>query len=586
MPKNVAGPTGLSRRSLIAGALGLTAATAGGGLLSGCSSSGNASGAAGAAAGQAAAPSVTLGPKLAGVLYPDGYVGPVAREHKLLTNEKVTFKIVVKQDVTIGDWKTNAFTKWLEQKTNVHIEWSQIGGTDDDVMTKVNAMIAAGDIPDAFMGIDFSRSQLFLYGSQGLFADVDQYIDGYALNLQQAMKDYPDARKLVQAPDKKIYSFPNINDCYHCRASAGRSFLNTKWIKQVGLAMPKTTDEFLEVMRAFKKADLAGNGRTIPFAGYKDAKIDPFFMNAFLYNPGDPWLVVKDGKVDVTFNKDEWREGLKYMNTLYGEGLINRDVFTADEDQLQRYGNAPGKPLIGGARVNYWGNFVDIDQKDPNARWREYEACPPLEGPNKVRYAAWDYLNVGVEVSQLVITKKCAKPELLVQWADAQLELEAILRAYAGPQFAWAKKGELGINGKQAVYGYAATWNTSKNISWSQDNPMYRSQDFRLSERVDPKDLTFEQPLYQQTKDSYFPYKQPQDLQFPPVTLDQDQAAQEAELKTNLAGEVEQSFAKFLTGQLDPNDDAAWNDYKDRVEKIGVKPYLELQQAAYETYNS
>ncbi|TCO23322.1 putative aldouronate transport system substrate-binding protein [Kribbella steppae] len=585
MPNNAARSTGISRRSLIAGALGLTAATAGGGLLSGCSGSSNASGAGGGGAAPAP-PSVTLGPKLEGVLYPDGYVGPVARELKPITSEKVTFKIVVKQDVTIGDWKTNAFTKWLEQKTNIHIEWNQVGGTDDDVMTKVNAMIAAGDIPDAFMGIEFTRSQLYLYGQQGLFTDVNQFIDGYALNLQQAMKDYPDARKLVQAPDKKIYSFPSINDCYHCRASNGRTFLNTDWIKQVGLDVPKTTDEFREVLRAFKKADLGGNGRTIPFCGYKDAPFDTYFMNSFLYNPGDPWLVVNDGKVDVNFNKDEWREGLKYIHGLYAEGLINKDVFTADQDQMDRYGNAPGKPIIGGARSYYWGGFLDIDQKDPDARWRKYLAVPPVKGPNNVQYAAWNYLGVGVEVAKLVITKKCAKPELLVQWADAQMELEAILRGYGGPKFAWAKKGELGINGKQAVYGFSATWNTEKNISWSQDNAMYRSQDFRLAERVNPKDLTFESPLYQQTVDNYFPYKQPQEMQFPPVTLDQDQAAQEAELKTNLTSEVNLSFSKFVTGQLDPNDDAAWNDYKDRVEKIGVKPYLELEQAAYETYNA
>jgi putative aldouronate transport system substrate-binding protein len=574
---------GLSRRSLIAGALGLTAATAGGGLLSGCSGSSSATGTGAAAP---AAPSVTLGPKLTTVQYPEGYVGPVARELKPITSEKVTFKIVVPQDVTIGDWRTNAFTKWLEQKTNIHIEWNQVGGTDEDIMTKVNAMIAAGDIPDAFMGIDFTRSQLFLYGQQGLFTDVDQYIGPYALNLQQAMKDYPDARKLVQAPDKKIYSFPNFNDCYHCRASNGRTFLNTDWIEQVGLDVPETTDEFVELLRAFKKADLGGNGRTIPFCGYKDAPFDTFFMNSFLYNPGDPWLVVNDGKVDVTFVKDEWREGLKFINGMYAEGLINKDVFTADQDQMNRYGNAPGKPIIGGARSYYWGGFLDIDQKDPNARWRKYQAIPPLKGPNGVRYAAWDYLGVGVEVAKFVITKKCAKPELLVQWADAQYELEAILRGYAGPQFAWAKEGELGINGKQAVYGYQATWNTGKNISWSQDNPMYRSADFRLAERVDPKDLTFEAPLYQQTVDSYFPYKQPQEMQFPPVTLDQDQAAQEAELSTNLESEVNLSFSKFVTGQLNPNDDAAWNAFKDRVEKIGVKPYLDLQQAAYETYNS
>jgi len=69
MPNDDARP-GVSRRSLIAGALGLTAVTAGGGLLSGCSGKSNA-GAAAAGAGEAA-PSVTLGPKLTTVQYPPG----------------------------------------------------------------------------------------------------------------------------------------------------------------------------------------------------------------------------------------------------------------------------------------------------------------------------------------------------------------------------------------------------------------------------------------------------------------------------------------------------------------------------------
>ena len=583
MSNNDARTTGLSRRSLITGALALTA---GGGLLSGCSSSSSANGGAAAAGGGQAAPSVTLGPKLAQVQYPEGYVGPVARTLKPITTEKVSFKIVVPQDVVIGDWNTNPFTKWLEQTTGVHVAFSQLGGTDADIMTKVNAMIAAGDIPDAFLGVNFSRSQLYLYGQQGLFQDVSSHLDAYAPNMRQAMKDYPETRKLIQAPDKKVYTFPCINDCYHCRASNGRSFLNTDWIKQVGLDVPKTTDEFRELLRAFKKADLGGNGKTIPFCGYQDAPLDQYFMNAFLYNPGDPWLVVNDGKVDVTFMKDEWREGLKYLNGLYGEGLINKDVFTADQDQMIRYGDAPGNPIIGGVRGYWWGSFLsDIDQKDPNARWRKYVAVPPLQGPNNVRYAAWDYLNVGVEVSHLVVTKKCTRPEVMVQWADVQSDLQAILRGYGGPKFEWAKKGELGINGKQAIFAFPAVWNTQKNIGWNQKNAMYRSNDFRLSERVNPKDLTYEQPLYQQTEDSYFPYKQPKEMQFPPVTLDQDQAAQEAELRTNLESEVKQSFAKFVTGQLNPNDDAVWNDYKSRVEKIGVKPFLDLQQAGYETYN-
>ena len=64
MPNDHARP-GVSRRALLSGALGLTAATAGGGLLSACSGSGKAGAAGGAAGGTGdVAPSVSLGPKL------------------------------------------------------------------------------------------------------------------------------------------------------------------------------------------------------------------------------------------------------------------------------------------------------------------------------------------------------------------------------------------------------------------------------------------------------------------------------------------------------------------------------------------
>ncbi len=573
---------GMRRRSFVAGALGVSAAAGSGGLLTGC---GSADTAAGADADSLAAPPAVLGPKKSGVNYPPGYVGPVARELRPIVNEPVKFTIVVPQSLTVGDWNRNAFTQWMQQQTGIQIEWRQVAG-GDDTMTKVNAMMAAGDIPDAFLGVTFTRSQLYLYGAQNLFVDLTPYLDKYAPNLQQVEKDYPDARRLMRSPDKGIYSFPDINDCYHCRASNGRSYLNTEWLRKVGLDVPSTTEEFREVLKAFKQADLGGKGRTIPFAGYKDAPLDTYFMNAFLYNPGDPWLVLNDGKVEANYVKDEWREGLKYLRGLYADGLLNKDAFTADQDQMNRYGNNPDRPIIGGARGYYWGSFLEIDEADTKARWRQYTSIPPLQGPNNVRYAAWNYLKVGLEVSTLVITRKCKRPDLLVRWADVQYDLEAILRSYGGPDFKWAAKGDKGINGKQAIYSLGETWasDTTKGKTWDQYGVMYRSGDFRLAERVNPRKPTFESPLYEQTRDDYFPYKQPVDLEFPPVTLEADQAAQDAEIGLNLKGEVNLSMAKFVTGKLDPADDGHWRDYLGRIAKIGLKPYLEIQQAAYEAF--
>jgi putative aldouronate transport system substrate-binding protein len=38
----------------------------------------------------------------------------------------------------------------------------------------------------------------------------------------------------------------------------------------------------------------------------------------------------------------------------------------------------------------------------------------------------------------------------------------------------------------------------------------------------------------------------------------------------------------FITGALDPNDDAAWQSYVDEMNNQGLETYLEMAQTAYE----
>jgi putative aldouronate transport system substrate-binding protein len=35
-----------------------------------------------------------------------------------------------------------------------------------------------------------------------------------------------------------------------------------------------------------------------------------------------------DGKIEVSFNKPEWKQGLEYMHKLYAEGLLAAESFT------------------------------------------------------------------------------------------------------------------------------------------------------------------------------------------------------------------------------------------------------------------
>jgi len=516
--------------------------------------------------------------------YPPGYVGPRLSPKSPITPEKTTLRVVVPQNAEVGDWSKNVFTQWYEERTNVHVEWMVVPG--EDALTKVNAMIASGDVPDVFMSINFLPAQQMLYGSQGLFVPLNDLLDQHGVEIKQLFTEYPDAKNLITATDGNIYSMPNLNDCYHCWAGAGRMWIYKPWLDELGMKMPETTDEFEAVLKAFKEKDPNGNKQLdeIPLTKAVESGFDTYFMGAFLYNPGEPWLVLANGKVDAVFNKPEWREGLRYMNRLYKQGLIAKESFTQTPEQLQRIGNKQGEPVLGATREWYWGSFLTIDQSKADARWKDYVTVPILKGPGGAQVSGWNYYGA-VAPGAYVITKACKNPDVAVKWADGQYELEAICRSYAGvlgEDWRWAEKGELGINGKQALWKQIVTWPPKTGRWWAQLGVQYRSNDFRLSEAVDAAKPTFEKPLYEYTKQDYFPYREDQAMQLPPLYMDEDQAAQTGEIATTINNYVSEMLAKFTNGQVDVTNDGEWNKYVSTFDEMGLSTYLQIHQAAYD----
>lgn len=533
------------------------------------------------------------------VIYPDGYVGPIASFKGPVTTERATLTVVVQQDVQVGPWATNAFTKWYEKRTNVHVKFQEVaessaGSSTNETMTKVNAMISSGDLPDVFMlpGGNFTSSLLQLYGSnQKLFIPLNDIIDKYCPETQRVFKEYPDAKTVATLPDGKIYSLPNVNDCFHCKAGDDRAWIYKPWLDKLGLKMPETLDEFEEVLKAFKSKDPNGNGQHdeiaftyAPSTSSTPTTFDQFIMGSFLYNPGHPWLVLNDqGKVDVVFNKDGWREGLKYLNKLYKQGLIPKQTFTWTNEQVLRLGNAK-TPVLGAVRGYYWASFMDIVETDKNPRYLDYVTIPTLKGPNGFRTAAWNYYSP-YGTANFIVTKDSKIPEIATMWGDGLFELEAVMRAYQGikdKDWRWAKKGETGINGEQAIYNNIVLWPPKPNHAWIQNSIMYRSDGFRLGEAVDPAHPTFEKALYENSKSSYFPYKQNQNLQLPPVTMSSDAAGDFADLQVTIQNYVIQAMTKFIIGSQNPNDEKAWNTYLNTLKSMNLAKYISINQQAYD----
>lgn len=581
-------PGGLSRRQFVARGLALgVSATAPSLLAAACSGGGKPEGG-GAGSDQMARKGGPRSTPNNDPVYPDNYVGPIASHKQPLVKEKLTLRIVVPQNTDVGDWKDNAFTKWYEKTTGVHIEWHVVAGEagSPDALTKVNAMIASGDLPDAFMNINFTPAQQLLYGSQGLFVPLNELIATYCPEIKRMFKAYPDVKDLITANDGKIYTMPYVNDCFHCNCGIQRMWINRAWLDKLGMGVPETLDEFEQALKAFAHSDPNGNGKNdeVPLMCVSDQPFSNFFMGSFLYNPGPPWLYLNDGKVDIVTNKPGWREGLRYQNRLFEQGLLAKESFTQDVEALQRVGNRKGGPILGAARVWDWGNFMTVDVEDPKSPWRDYVAVPTLKGPNGTPTSLWNYYGRAGNNAGFVVTNACKHPGIAVQWADGQYELEAQLRAYSGDLnkgWRWAKDGEIGINGKQALWTTIGTWPPEPGLWWGQQGVNYRSNDFRLGEVVDPQKPTFEKPLYQESQ-KYYNARQRKGLQLPPVYLSEDQAATTSDVQVSIQNHVNQHEAKFTLGQLDISDDGEWEKYVDTFDRMGLDNYLKAYQDAYD----
>lgn len=577
----------VSRRSFLrtASLLGITAATAGAVLTACDNGTEGAANKGGAYTPGSSKLQVELGAEDTRVLYGDGYVGPKARELKKISDGKTEFSVLTRTFAG-QNMKTNKFAVWLEEKTGVKVNY-QVVPIGEEGTPKVNNILASGDLPDAMMlgpawMNGFSRSQLYIYGRQGLFQPLGRLIDEFAPELLEVFKNVPRLREEFTAPDGEMYAFPAINQCYHCRSSEVRMWVNKTWLKRVGMSSPTTLDEFTAVLKAFRDQNPAGQNFAVPMSGGKSGSGSSFIgyiMQSFGYLPASK--IAKDGdNLIYAPTQDFYREGLRYMAGLAKDGLLDKRSFTQSADELKLQVMNPEGALVGFVQGGSQGSFADVEAGNPSARYLDYEVIAPVKNGMIGAICPWDYGTGGVV--GLIVTKDCKDPETMVRWADAQMNLEVSLSMPNGPLgvgFDWATKGQVGINGKQATFARTVASQDAKNTGWYEWGPYNFPNDVRLSESVDASSGSVEPTLYKAGQ-LYERFAVSEDKYFPAPFFDQDEAAQIGELETNMGTYLDQSNAKFILGDMDINDDSVWEAHKKKFQQLGMDRYLQTLKAA------
>ncbi len=519
-----------------------------------------------------------------------------------IAKDKITLKFVTRQHPAVTDFNTNEFTKYMEEKTNVKIEWETIPqDTTGSAKEKLNLMLASGEYPDAFFGLqtDLKDSILTQYGTQEqIFLPLENIIDKEAVELKKIFEGIPGSRETITSLDGHIYSMPEINQCYHCTYQT-KMWINKVWLDNLGMKIPATTDEFYETLKAFKEKDPNRNGKKddIPMAGAQKSgwenEIEKFLMNSFtvynyeIYENSDVRIkgfYMNNGKVDSVFYDPQVKEGLKYVNKLYKEGLIYEGSFTQDNNQLTQLVENPDGELVGAIPSGYGGMFAQLGGE----RYKQFVAIPPLKGPGGVQYAA-TYPYDGVTVGGFVVTKNCKYPEIAVKWADYLYTFDATTRLTRGvPDVDWRlpKDGEKGIDGNNALYVPLKVWDETKpqNDSFIQVGITKRDNAYRLGEFMDSNVDMYsgdglEKLLFTVSKEMYEPYAQ-KDKAVPKLKFTKEENDELMTLIVEYDKYAKESLTKFMVGKFTVDKD--WDNFIQNLDKLQIKRIMELYQASYD----
>ena len=494
-----------------------------------------------------------------------------------IVKDKVTLNILIGGTAQVEDFNTNEFTKWYEEKTNVHAVFEVLpvqGGAE-----KLNLIISGGDYPEVLMSTGLSASQIMMYGSKGMLLPLNDLIEEHGFEIRKVFED-PDtayAKEVLTNPDGNIYAMPDINQCYHC-SNSRKLWIYQPWLEQMGLTMPKTLEEYAEVLRAFQNDDPNGNGKAdeVAFSSEQTSLI-PFFMNSFIYSDGGKDMLLYDGKVDVSYNKPEWKQGITYLKKLYDEKLLDPQSFTQDWDQLKQLGENPGQVILGSATGLHMGMFTQFYGE--SGRWLDYIAVPPLYNGDRKPTTQYDPYQVSPDT---LITDKCQNPEVALKWIDGMYEFEAVMRSIFGrPEEEWIEAGpeDIGINGKPAIYKLLIPWaETIQNVTWAQSGPQVRSNTFRMGETAKPED-PLETLLYKATT-QYEPFNPGMDQLLPPLVFTEEQASELSDLEVTINDYVDQMNARFITGDADIENE--WDTYIKTLDEMNLERYIQIHQEAYD----
>lgn len=490
-----------------------------------------------------------------------------------IVEEPITLEMFVPVDPDgFDEWEDILVWETYEDLTNVHIEWDKVAAEAQE--EKRNLALGSNNMPDVFYASGMPVMDLMKHGEQGTFIELNDLIEEYAPNLSQLMEENPEIRKSLTFPNGKIYSMPTIlaPDAKSLRIGA-RPWINEAWLEELDMSIPETTDEFYDYLRAVQDSDLMGDGEDseIPFGAQGIDEIVSWLKGSFgVGSTGHSYLDIDPDSGDLRFFPitDEYKQMITYIRKLYDEELIEQNIFSIDVDQFR----ANGTEGLYGSTVYYDPTLLFGDGGE------NFVGAHALEGPNGDK----EYVAIGQLVTQFgafVITNENENPEAAVRWMDhfySDEGIELMFMGVEGETFTKTDDGESEYIDDilNSPDGLTFEQELAKYVPWVNvyAPAMFKQEFFQGSESS---------PLSLEAAETLEPYL-PEET-WPVFTYTEEENKRLSTLESDIGKYVEEARDLFISGNIDMSE---WDDYVNKIEKMGLEEYMDIQKEAYDRYKS
>lgn len=505
-----------------------------------------------------------------------------------IVKEPIELTIGVMGSPKIENYETNAFTKFLEEKTGIKIKFYEFPGSGG--AEKLNVMLSSGtELPEVICGFQISKSDFLKYAPEGVFVDLAPYMEkeSYWFNEVKKNTKIKNLDGWLSAANGGKYFMPHIIE-QDGNVHGGKAFINKSWLDKLNLPMPETIEDFKNVMRAFKTMDPNGNGKAdeITFTGSTggwNEKPVNFLMNSYIYDDyGQSGMVVDDqGKLSINYMTDAYKQGLKDISEMMQEGLVDIQSYTQTNDTLRALCSSE-EELVGAFASGSPDNLFPAGDE----RLLHYVALPPLKGPEGKAYALKSDYSVNCSG---VITKYCKNPLAAYRLLDFMMSEEASLMTRYGVQgkdWDWAKEGDKAAFeslGYEAKIMWYMPYGAVQNSNWFQLNPAFRSsaQSDTIAWDGDPLDGEY---FKARALDAYWGKGPANIFSEKKMLLELTEQEEFDRLNIEIKEYVKEQIALFVTGKK--NVDTEWDAYINDLNNLSVDRYLELAQKGYDAFNA